>query len=93
MEEIKQAIAYLQPIADSATVGHYGEMLGVALTALREKADRENPKPQTNADRIRNMSDEELAAFIDSIQTRSQNSPMTDTREYILNWLQQEATE
>ena len=32
------------------------------LEALREKAERENPK--TNADRIRSMSDEELAWFI-----------------------------
>ena len=36
-----EAIAYLQPIADSATVGHYSEMLNIALSALREQAERE----------------------------------------------------
>lgn len=40
MNEIEQAIGYLQPIADSATVGHYGGMLNIALAALREQAER-----------------------------------------------------
>lgn len=34
------------------------------LDALREKLEREKPKPMTNADRIRAMNDKELAAFI-----------------------------
>ena len=33
----------------------------LALSALRAQQERENPKPMTNADRIRAISDEELA--------------------------------
>ena len=35
-----------------------------AISALRAKQERENPKQITNADRIRAMSDEELAEFL-----------------------------
>lgn len=35
-----------------------------ALTALREKMDREQNKPPTNADHLRNMSDEELGTWL-----------------------------
>ena len=36
----------------------------LALSALRAQQERENPKPMTNADRIRAMSDEELAKMM-----------------------------
>lgn len=38
--------------------------LTLALAALREQSVRENPKPPTNADLIRGMSDEELAVTL-----------------------------
>ena len=55
---------------------------------------------QTNADRIRNMSDEELAEFIEQISTDSMETISFGTKEYkeiwerketALEWLQSEA--
>ena len=37
------------------------EACRMGADALRAQQERENPKPMTNADRIRDMSDEELA--------------------------------
>ena len=57
-------------------------------------------KPHTNADRIRNMSDEELAEFIEQISTDSMETISFGTKEYkeiwerketALEWLQPEA--
>lgn len=57
---------------------------------------------QTNADRIRNMSDEELAEFIEQISTDSMETISFGTKEYkeiwerketALEWLQSEAEE
>lgn len=44
-----------QPTRDAAQL---------AVSALREKLARQQNDPPTNADRIRAMSDEELAAFL-----------------------------
>ena len=44
---IEEAISYLSPIADSASDKmHYGEALEVAISALRDQAERENSQPQ-----------------------------------------------
>ena len=51
---LKQAIDYLQPIADSAQLAGYSAALAMALDALREKQERENPKPLT-LDELRGM--------------------------------------
>lgn len=48
---------------------------------------REEPKPITNADRIRSMSDEELADFLDET-----DSVYWD-RQTWLDWLKEEATD
>ena len=57
-------------------------------------------KRQTNADKIRNMSDEELAEFIEQISTDSMETISFGTKEYneiwerketALEWLQSEA--
>ena len=57
---------------------------------------------KTNADRIRNMSDEELAEFIEQISTDSMETISFGTKEYkeiwerketALEWLQSEAEE
>ena len=57
-------------------------------------------RKQTNADRIRNMSDEELAEFIEQISTDSMETISFGTKEYkeiwerketALEWLQSEA--
>ena len=57
--------------------------------------------PHTNADRIRNMSDEELAEFIRELNERclagagmvdcSKNEDCIDCKGVVLEWLQSEA--
>ena len=47
---VKQAIEYLQPIADSAQLAGYSAALAVALDALREKQERQNPAPLAEDD-------------------------------------------
>lgn len=56
-------------------------------------------KPKTNADRIRSMSDEELAEFIEQVSTDSMETISFGTKEYeeiwehketALQWLQSE---
>ena len=47
-------------------------------------------KPKTNADRIRSMSDEELADFIEMKQFFALANNGTDGEEYTLKWLQSE---
>ena len=69
------------------------------LTALTEVASIQNYKTkQTNADRIRNMSDEELLDFICSIETYEEGSVKTiengvsmHTVTEVREWLQSEA--
>lgn len=61
------------------------------------------PKPITNADRIRAMTDEELDKFLDEVQwdvanycgdvTQKQKYPFPDQKGAWLDWLKQEATE
>ena len=50
-------------------------------------------KPQTNADRIRAMTDEELANFIESIEVQGYDLHGTFGADYWLDWLKQEAKE
>ena len=51
---------------------------------------RDCRKPKTNADRIRSMSDEELADFIEMKQFFALANNGTDGEEYTLKWLQSE---
>ena len=59
-----------------------------------EEWKRKNPpiqrKPQTNADRIRAMSDEELAEYL-FIKTCEDGFPQFTTKNDWLDWLRQEA--
>ena len=63
---------------------------------------RDCRKPKTNADRIRAMSDEELAEFIEQVSTDSMETISFGTKEYeeiwehketALQWLQSEVEE
>ena len=73
------------------------------LAAFAELASIQNYETkQTNADRIRNMSDEELAEFIEQISTDSMETISFGTKEYeeiwehketALQWLQSEVEE
>ncbi len=51
----------------------------------------ESFKPITNADRIRAMSDEELALFIHNVEAQAADTGRADTVENWLEWLRQEA--
>lgn len=70
----EEAIWYLQPIADSASLPRYAEALNMAISALREQehfleatkmveqsGSCKNRNSHTNADKFRAMTDEELA--------------------------------
>ena len=55
-------------------------------------------KPKTNADRIRSMSDEELALFLCNIHEPDEDTIVIDDKEFfaeteILEWLQSEVEE
>ena len=50
----EEAIWYLTPIAESASLERYKEALSMAVAALREQEERENPKPLT-LDELRKM--------------------------------------
>lgn len=57
--------------------------------AERDAAERESPQPSTNADRIRGMSDDELAKFL----ATKLNDDFYGCPDLILQWLQQPAEE
>ena len=55
---------------------YYAELIG-KLAEISTIQDFEVEKPQTNADRIRNMTDEELLDFLCSIETYDEGSVKT----------------
>lgn len=71
-----------------------GELATVAAErdrykAERDAAERESPQPSTNADRIRGMSDDELAKFL----ATKLNDDFYEYPDLTLQWLQQPAEE
>ena len=66
-----------------------GELATVAAERDRYKAECENPQPSTNADRIRKMSDDELARFLST----KLNDDFYEYPDLTLQWLQQTAEE
>lgn len=66
-----------------------GELDTVAAERDRYKAECENPQPSTNADRIRKMSDDELARFLST----KLNDDFYEYPDLTLQWLQQTAEE
>lgn len=75
---------------------YYAELIGT-FAEISTIQDFEVEKPQTNADRIRNMSDEELLDFICSIETYEEGSVKTiengvsmHTVTEVREWLQSE---
>lgn len=66
-----------------------GELATVAAERDRYKAVHENPQLSTNADRIRAMSDDELAKFL----ATKLNDDFYGCPDLILQWLQQPAEE
>lgn len=86
---------------------YHAVKLGVFCTRYRQNTvgvhgcDNGKPKPQTNADRIRNMTDEELAVFLEEVADGCDSCPMLKECTYSdeeisekqirLKWLKQEA--
>lgn len=70
LEFFGQSIQDLDEIAaeageeDKAEIRAMQACCVTAMDALRAQQERENPKPMTNADRIRAMSDEELVSIL-----------------------------
>lgn len=56
---VEAAVEYLRPIAESATVGHYGEALNVVLDHAREA--------EATLDRVRALADEIADLYKDQI--------------------------
>ena len=91
---IEEAIKRIRSHMRNHHIGEYPhiyikEALDMAIAALQEKQDRE--KPMTNADRIRAMSDEELADFMNKEHDFCKNWPkcmeMLDHNELVPdNW-------
>lgn len=75
------------------------EACRMGAAALREQKERENPKQLTNADRIRAMSDEEMAKFLCELRSsESYGFPCSycvaeefchDGHTGMIDWLQQ----
>ena len=85
-------------LGSSATsVCRFWEALDMAVKALEDVTDK-NVEKMTNADRIRAMSDEEMAEFIISIpmcvgEDKDLNCEIDVCKECFLKWLQQPAEE
>lgn len=52
---------------------------------------RDSKKPKTNADRIRAMSDEELAEFLEDVETQGYHDQSISGTLEMIEWLQSEA--
>ena len=87
-EHIEQLRAelYFEKIDNTNLIG---ELATVAAERDRYKAVHENLRPPTNADRIRKMSDDELAKFL----ATKLNDDFYGCPDLILQWLQQPAEE
>lgn len=87
---IEEAIKAMQNIdlVLSVTESEH-EAARMAISALRAQAERENPQPSTNADRIRGMDDNELAEFLST----KLNDDFYEYPDLTLQWLQQPAEE
>lgn len=88
---------------NAVSVCRFWEALDMAIAALREQEGKDTYAP-TNADRIRAMSDEELATFISEIADECERNTECNqhcygcdieycVRESCLKWLQQPAEE
>ncbi|MGL6015256.1 MAG: hypothetical protein ACRCZU_04065 [Selenomonadaceae bacterium] len=73
-EELQQAIAWFENRLSSAVMPGAREMFGIALSALREKLERDNPKPLT-------LSIEAAADAIDLIERHGGCPPNKDCAE------------
>lgn len=87
-----------QKISESKEACNYNPLTRVIPVAdILEIMEQEKEKPQTNADRIRNMTDDELAEFLKEVkedyQWANPDYPDCDDCGEWLEWLQSEAGE
>ena len=83
-------------ISESKEACNYNPLTRVIPVAdILEIMEQEKEKPQTNADRIRSMTDEELAGFLKEVkedyQWANPDYPGCDDCGEWLEWLQSEA--
>ncbi len=77
----------------------FSEDCGKCVAAILSNGEKTDPsnwreKPQTNADRIRAMSDEELACYLALVENRKSGGIVfEDTSDKWLKWLKQPAKE
>lgn len=93
IERIKQRIA---AVAKEAC-GYAPLTRVISEAEVKEIVEQEKEKPQTNADRIRSMTDDELAEFLKEVkedyQWANPDYPDCDDCGEWLEWLQSEAGE
>lgn len=87
-----------QKISASKEACNYSPLTRVIPSAdILEIVEQEKEKPQTNADRIRSMTDDELAEFLKEVkedyQWANPDYPDCDDCGEWLEWLQSEAGE
>ena len=70
-----------------------GKLPSYSATCVECGLSRKNYKPQTNADRIRAMSDKDLAAYLANICYDLWKMFTKDPEKMWLDWLRQEASE
>lgn len=68
-----------------------GKMPSYSAICVECGLSRKNYKPVTNADRIRAMSDEELALFIHNVEAQAAETELVSYVNEWLDWLKQEA--
>lgn len=91
--KIAEAIWYLTPIRNSASLERYRDALTTALDAL--EFQRQHEHPLTNADRIRAMTDEELCELFmgDPICDQNHSPDCGPCKKCIMAWLRQPVKE
>ena len=85
IERIKQRIA---AVANEAC-GYAPLTRVISEAEVKEILEQEKEKPQTNADRIRNMTDEELAAYI--LNFKNTYGEEYEGESSFLDWLKAES--
>ncbi len=60
----QEAIEYLRPVADCATMPQYQQALRIAIKAMEDSARASARDLITNGDRIRAMTDDQLADVV-----------------------------
>lgn len=91
---IEEAIQKQHELCDG--LEYMQDLNEIVLAALSAQAERENPQPSTNADRIRAMDDKEISVLLSSVKFRREcfiKIPDFLSIQDAYKWLQQPAEE